>query len=72
MLFESAGDNVEDIYNKYMQFNQVMLEDYSAMEIASILIVQGLTFYRSIMSEEDYQKIIESIYQKRNQVQRLK
>lgn len=58
----------EELYNKYMAFNQIMLEDHKAIEIAAIMIVQGLSFYRTVMDEEDYQKIVDSIYNNRNNV----
>ena len=58
----------EELYNKYMAFNQVMLEEYDPIEIAAIMIVQGLTFYRTVMTEEDYQKIVESIYNNKDNI----
>lgn len=58
----------EELYNKYMAFNHIMLEDHNASEIAAIMVIQGLTFYRSTMSEEDYQLIVKSIYERRNNI----
>ena len=58
----------EELYSKYMAFNNIMLEEYDPMEIAAIMVIQGLTFYRSTMSEEDYQRIVKSIYESRDQV----
>ena len=58
----------EELYKKYMAFNDVMLEQHDPMEIAAILVIQGLTFYRSFMSEEDYQRMVNSIYDRRDQV----
>lgn len=64
------SENREDeLYKKYMAFNGVMMEEYQPMEIAAIMVIQGLTFYRSFMTEEDYQKITKSIYDRRDQVQ---
>lgn len=59
----------EELYNKYMSFNRVMLEEYDPIEIAAIMTVQALSFYRTIMSEDDYLKMIESIYDNRFNVQ---
>ena len=70
MLFDETK-GVEELYNKYMAFNQIMLEEHSSLEIASILVIQGLTFYKTIMDEEDYQKIVQSIYDRRDQVKTL-
>lgn len=59
----------EELYRKYMAFNQVMLEEYDAMQIAAIMTVQALSFYRTLMSEDDYLKMVESIYKNRLDVQ---
>ena len=58
----------EDLYNKYMAFNNVMLEQHDPMEIAAILVIQGLTFYKSFMNEEDYNRMVNSIYDRKDQV----
>lgn len=70
MLFNENSDDEShiELYRKYMAFNKLMLEEYSPLEIASIMVVQGLSFYRTIMSEEDYQKIVKSIYDRRDSV----
>ncbi len=57
-----------ELYNKYMAFHDIMLEEYDPMEIAAILVIQGLTFYRSFMSEEDYQRMVTSIYDHKDEV----
>lgn len=58
----------KELYNKYMAFNKIMLEEYAPLEIAAIMVIQGLSFYRTVMSEEDYQRIVKSIYDKRDSV----
>lgn len=61
-------DSTNDLYQKYMSFNNIMLEEHEAMEIAAIMVIQGLTFYRTCMSEHDYQRMVKSIYDKRDEV----
>ncbi len=61
-------DSATDLYQKYMSFNSIMLEEHKALEIAAVMVIQGLTFYRTCMSEEDYQRITKSIYEKRDEV----
>ncbi len=58
----------EDIYKKYMAFNEIMLEDHDPQEIAAILVVQGLSFYRTFLEEEEYQKMVDSIYSQKDNV----
>lgn len=60
--------SIEDLYSKYLQFTSVMMEDYKDIEIAGIMITQALSMYRTVLSEEDYQQMVKSIYEKRNDV----
>lgn len=72
MLFnENTGDaerQTEELYAKYLQFTGIMLEDYHSLEIAAVMATQALSLYKTCLTEEDYQRIIKSIYDKRDQV----
>ena len=59
---------IEDLYAKYLQFTAVMLEEYKDIEIAGIMVTQALSMYRTVLPEEDYQRMIKSIYERRNDV----
>jgi hypothetical protein len=59
---------LEDLYAKYLQFTGVMLEEYKDIEIAGTMIAQALSMYRTVLPEEDYQRIVKSIYERRNDV----
>jgi len=59
---------LEDLYAKYLQFTAVMLEEYKDIEIAGTMIAQALSMYRTVLPEEDYQRIVKSIYERRNDV----
>lgn len=59
---------VEDLYAKYLQFTNIMLEEYDAMEVAAIMSTLALSLYKTCMSEEDYQRMAKSIYDNRDKV----
>ena len=59
---------IEDLYAKYLQFTSVMLEDYKDIEIAGVMITQALSLYRTVLAEEDYQRMVKSIYERRDDV----
>jgi hypothetical protein len=59
---------LEDLYAKYLQFTGVMLEEYKDIEIAGTMIAQALSMYRTVLPEEDYQRMVKSIYERRNDV----
>jgi hypothetical protein len=65
---DNYGHSAEELYAKYLQFTGIMLEEYNAIEIAGIMATQALSLYRTALSEEDYQKMIEMIYDNRNEV----
>ena len=67
-LLDNYKHSTEDLYANYLQFTGVMLEEYDAMEIAGIMAIQALSLYRTCMSEEDYQRMVKSIYDQRDQV----
>ena len=60
--------SIEDLYSKYLQFTSVMMEDYKDIEIAGIMITQALSIYKTVLEEEDYQRMVKSIYERRNDV----
>jgi hypothetical protein len=60
--------SIEDLYSKYLQFTSVMMEDYKDIEIAGIMITQALSMYRTVLSEEDYQRMVKNIYERRDDI----
>lgn len=58
----------EELYKKYWAFNSIMLEDYKPFEIAAIMMVQALSIYKTTLPEEEYNKIVDAISEKRDQV----
>lgn len=64
-------DRLEKLYHENWQHITRLLHDYSGLEIASVLSAQAMTIYKTIMSEEDYQEVVEAIYDSRNKVQAL-
>lgn len=67
-LTDNEHHSTVELYGKYLQFNGIMLEEYDAIEIAAVMVTQGLSLYRTCMDEEDYQKIVKNIYDRRNEV----
>lgn len=68
IMHSSIPGSPEDLYRKYMAFHNVMLETHEPLELAAIMITQGLSMYRTILSEKDYNKMVDSISNLRDQV----
>lgn len=70
-MLTDKSNNVEDLYHKYMSFTNLMLEEHDLLEVAAIMVIQGLTYYRTALGDEDYQKMIKNIYDRRDDVKTL-
>lgn len=58
-----------ELYKKYMALHEVMLEEYDPLEIAAVISIQALSLYRTVLPEDDYQKIVDAISARRNLIQ---
>lgn len=67
-IIDNYEHSTEELYAKYLQFTGVMLEEYDSMEVAAVMATISMSLYKTCMNEEDYQRIIKSIYDKRDQV----
>jgi hypothetical protein len=59
-------------YNKFMVLTDKLLgEDVKAIEIAPILIKLGLEIYKTVMSPEDYNRMVDFISDHRDEINDL-
>jgi len=67
-----SDKNLITTYQEFMTLTDRLLgEDVKAIEIAPILIKLGLEIYKTILPEEDYERMVEYIYEHRNQINDL-
>jgi hypothetical protein len=52
-----------------MAFNEVMLEEYKPMEVAAIMVAQALSIYKTVLTEDEYHKMIDYIHDRKDEVQ---
>lgn len=57
-----------ELYDKYMKFTEKMSEDYDALAIAGIMTAQALSIYRTVMSEDEYNQMVDNISDSRDLV----
>lgn len=65
------NDTTEDLYRKYEKFMQIMLEEHKPLELAAVMTIQALSIYKTFLSDEDYNKMIDSIVENKHKVKRL-
>jgi hypothetical protein len=65
----NSMSQLELLYNNYLEFTDHMVGKYNPMEVAAIMMAQALSIYRTTMSEEDYNRMVDSISASRDKVQ---
>jgi hypothetical protein len=63
-----SDQKLQRLYDQYMEFTDHMSVEYGAMEVAAIMMTQALSIYRSGMSEEEYNQMVDMISASRTQI----
>lgn len=67
-----TDEKLENLYQDYWAFHAQMIDkDNDPMEIAAILVAQAMSIYKTILDPEDYERMVDSISDSRDKVQRL-
>lgn len=67
-----SDKNLINTYHEFMTVTDRLLkEDIKAIEIAPILIKLGMEIYKTVLPEEDYERMVEYIYEHRDQINNL-
>jgi hypothetical protein len=65
-------DQLENLYQDYWTFHASMIDkDHSPLAIAAILMTQALSIYKTVLEEDEYNSIVDSISDKRDRVTKL-
>jgi hypothetical protein len=65
-------DNLLKVYEEYMELTDKLIsENASALEIAPIMIKIGLEIYKTVMSKEDFNKMVDYISDSRDDIRNL-
>ena len=66
-----TDDQLQEVYDKYLDFTFRMINDSNALSIAAIMIAQSLSIYKTAMNDEDYNAMIDNISASRDQVKKF-
>jgi hypothetical protein len=61
-------DNLEQLYVEFLEFADAKAGEYGTMEVAGVMIAQGLSIYRSALDETDFNKLVDTISASRQEV----
>ena len=65
------SDDLQDLYNTYLEFTSDMVNQYGGMEVAAIMMAQALSIYKTSLDEMDYNKIVDNMSSSRGQVKKF-
>lgn len=66
-----SDNGLDDLYHAYWEVHNQKIGEYSPLEVAAILMTQSLTIYKTVLSEEDYNKMVDDISRMRGQVKEI-
>ena len=66
-----SDTELNEIYVKYWNLTSDLIPDYSPAAIAGVMVAQALTLYKTMLSEEEFDAMVDSISSSRNNVQKL-
>lgn len=61
-------DQLQNLYDSFLDFANQMVGDFGPMEVAAVMMTQALTIYKSAMSEDDFNRMVDAISASRSKV----
>ena len=61
-------DKLQRLYDNFLEFTDHMCSEHGPMEVAAIMMAQALTIYKTAMSKEDYNRMVDNISASRDKV----
>ena len=62
-------DELLNLDNNYLAFTDTQLTEYDPMAVAGVMLAQALSIYKTAMSHEDYNNMVDNISDSRDKVQ---
>ena len=62
---------LDELYHDYWTVHNEKMANYTPLEVAAILITQGLSIYKTVLSEDNYESMIEGIVDSKDQIKEI-
>ena len=66
-----SDSGLDDLYQEYWMIHSQKFDQHSPLEVAAVLLAQAMTIYRTVLDEEDYNNMVDSIDKMRDDVKIL-
>lgn len=68
---EYDEEEFEALYTEYISLTNELLENFDVLMIAAIMTTIGFSLYKTSLSDEDYNKIVDSMYDLKDDIATL-
>lgn len=67
-----GDDKLEEVYNDIMKFNMEQIQkcEGNALVVAAVLMAQALSIYKTVLSHDDFDNVVDSILDTKDKVKR--
>lgn len=63
---------LEDLYHQYWKIHSDLIESgYTPLQVAGVLSAHAMTIYKTLLSEDEYNSIVDTISDSRDRVTKL-
>jgi len=59
---------LDSLYQDYWMIHSQKIDQYSPLEVAAVLVAQAMTIYKTVLDDEEYNKIVDAISKMRDRV----
>lgn len=59
---------LQQLYDNYLEFTDHMVGEHGAMPVAAIMMAQAMSIYKSALSEDEYNQMVDAISSSRDKV----
>jgi hypothetical protein len=63
--------DLERMYQEYLDFNTKQIEQYDTLSVAAVMMAQALSIYKTVLSEEDFDDIVDTMSDSRDNVKKF-
>jgi hypothetical protein len=65
---EPDNEEFQEVYNEYIELTNELLEDFNVLMVAAVMSTIGLSLYKTALSEEEYHKVVDAMYDLKNDI----
>ena len=62
------SEEITDVYDVVGRVTATLLEEHDPMALAAVLMVMGMRIYKTVLNPNEYNQIVDDVFNKRDRV----